>query len=431
MEDLYKGLLDCEFQCQCGRKHYVPIKKVIIANGVLDQFINILLQLGYKNNFHLVSDKNTYKVAGNKIEQLLNKAAIKYSKTIFNEDSLEANMVNVALIKKDISNDVSLIIAIGSGTINDLSRYAAFQLDIPYIVFATAPSMDGYASSVSPLIENGFKNTYTSVPPMAIIADSDILKAAPPEMIAAGFGDLVGKYISLTDWKLSKCVNNEYYCEYVAQLVQKSLSMCVDQIENLKKRDDLSITNLMDGLVLSGLGMLMVGNSRPASGAEHHLSHYWEMQFLMRGRKQLLHGQKVGVSSVLMAKLYHSLQFVNINNDNFSTLRIKTTEERKDDIRLNYGGIADSVIQENFSEMVHQKSFSEILEKWKEILEIAKSVPDAQFIKSLLDYIGAPSLPEQLDIDEQLLMSGMGNCMYVRKRYTILRLFDELGLRVI
>ena len=431
MEDIYSGLLDKEFQCQCGRKHYVPIKKVLIAKGVLDQFEDILLTLGFKNNFHIVADKNTYKVAGSRIEQLFRENSVKYSMTLFSEDNLHANINNIEVIKKDMDMHVTLIIAIGSGTINDLSRYAAFQLNIPYMIIATAPSMDGYASSVSPLIVNGFKNTFTAIAPIAIIADLDILKNAPPDMIAAGFGDLIGKYISLSDWKLSKCVNNEYYCEYVAELVHKALIICVENIENLKNRNEESIANLMNGLVLSGLGMLMIGNSRPASGAEHHLSHFWEMEFLMKGRKQLLHGQEVGVSSVIMAKFYNHLQEVDITELKKHCFRGKTIEERKDDIRSVFGAIAGEVIKENFNETGKALTVNELIQKWDEILSIAKNVPEAKYIKALLDYIGALSEATKLGIDKQLEEKGIENCKYVRKRYTILRLYDDLGLRVI
>jgi glycerol-1-phosphate dehydrogenase [NAD(P)+] len=430
MEDIFESLLNKEILCECGKTHYIPIKRVMISKGILNQLAEILNQLGFLDNFHLVADKNTFEVAANRVEKLFKENSIKYSMTLFNDDDLVASDTNVEKIKSDIDSQVSLIIAVGSGTINDLCRYAAFQLEKPYLIIATAPSMDGYASSVSPLIINGFKNTYNAVSPIAIIGDMDIIKNAPAHMIAAGFGDLIGKYISLTDWKLSKCINDEYYCDYVAALVYKSLTMCVENTNSLKLRDEASLANLMKGLVLSGLGMLMIGNSRPASGAEHHLAHFWEMCFLMSGRKQLLHGQKVGVASVLMAELYNSLNEINIIETlkHLHSLEPKTVNQRKDKIKSVYGAISEEVIKENFDELYLPQNTDKLIKKWEEILEIAKNVPDSGYIKSLLDTIGAPSLSSQLGIDKELESAGMENCMYVRKRYTILRLFDDLGL---
>lgn len=432
MEDLYENLLGREIKCECGTKHYIPIKRVVISKGALNQFKDILLELDFKNHFHIIADKNTYKVAGNRIEKLLEEYSFKYTITVFNDDELVASESNVDRIRREIGSQVSLIIAVGSGTINDLSRYAAFQLKIPYLIVATAPSMDGYASNVSPLIVKGFKNTYSAVAPIAIIGDIDIIKEAPEQMIAAGFGDLIGKYISLSDWKLSNILNGEYYCEYVASIVHKTLILCVDNINGLKERSEEAVGNLMNGLVLSGLGMLMVGNSRPASGAEHHLSHFWEMKFLMQGRKQLLHGQKVGVSSVLMANLYSSLKSMNIFEivEKQEHIKKQSIDEKKDRIKTVFGSIADEVMKENFAQTLFTQNANKFTEKWEEILKIANLVPESKDIKSMLDSIGAFSTPEQLMIDQVLLAEGMENCMYVRNRYTILRLYDDLGLSI-
>ena len=135
----------------------------------------------------------------------------------------------------------------------------------------------------------------------------DVLCLAPQAMVAAGFGDMLGKYTSLADWKLGQLLLEEHYCEIAADMTMAGLQLCIDHIDGIRDRNEIGIKSLMEGLILSGISMLLVGNSRPASGAEHHLSHYWEMRFILEERKALLHGAKVGVACILMAGLFECL----------------------------------------------------------------------------------------------------------------------------
>src|SRR5690606_37660380 len=159
--------------------------------------------------------------------------------------------------------------------------------------------MDGYASTVSPLIVEGSKMTYEAVYPKAIIADTNILKEAPLEMIHAGFGDILGKYTSLTDWKLSKIINNEYYCQTTVNLVEKAREKCVENAERIKNRDEKIIRQLTEALIVSGIAIGFIGYSRPASGAEHHLAHYWEIAALRNNQPHPLHGNSVGAATLV------------------------------------------------------------------------------------------------------------------------------------
>ena len=205
------------------------------------------------------------------------------------------------------ARDTDVIISVGSGVICDIGKYMSFSLGIPSIVIATAPSMDGYASDCSAFIIDDIKRSVPSSPPKVIIGDVDILKNAPMDMILSGLGDMLGKYSALRDWKLGNIVLGEYYCDVVSKLVKTSVDNCVSEIEGYKRRDDKAIEHLMKGLVLVGIAMSFVGNSRPASGAEHHISHLWEMMFLMEGRKAVFHGTKVGIGTILVNRIAEDL----------------------------------------------------------------------------------------------------------------------------
>src|SRR5690625_4586681 len=181
-------------------------------------------------------------------------------------------------------------------------------MNIPFVSVPTAASVDGFTSKGAPLIFRGFKETIQTASPIAVFADIDVLKIAPREMTAAGFGDMIGKYTSLLDWKISHLIANEPYNKLAAKSTKKSLEACVKYVHQIADHEDEGLKILMQSLIESGLVMLVLDFSRPASGSEHHLSHYWEMELLKNEEKQLLHGAKVGVASAIIVDLYK--QFV-------------------------------------------------------------------------------------------------------------------------
>lgn len=293
-------LAGCSFDCNCGKNHSVDIKKISIGSEVYKEIPDILKEYKDKKIF-VIADSNTYHIYGDKVFQTLqNEGFLLVSHVFETKENLIPNEEAIGRLIVEIENDVGMIIAVGSGTINDISRIISYKLNIPYIIVGTAPSMDGYASTVSPLIINGFKKTYEAVYPYAILADMDVIKAAPKEMICAGFGDILGKYTALSDWRLSRNVNSEYYCETCVEMVECAIKKCVDNTEGISSRDSQAIGYLMEALILSGVVMGMVGNSRPASGAEHHLSHYWEIDAISKGTEHPLHGNSVGVGTQLL-----------------------------------------------------------------------------------------------------------------------------------
>jgi glycerol-1-phosphate dehydrogenase [NAD(P)+] len=167
--------------------------------------------------------------------------------------------------------------------------------------------MDGYASNGAAMITGGMKVTYSAGLPMAILADTEVLASAPMEMIRAGFGDIVGKYSALNDWKLSHCVNGEYLCPYIYNTTYDQITTTLSLAEGLVKREEKSVGALMEALVVVGIMMSFAGSSRPASGSEHHLSHFFEITGILEGSEYFSHGIDVAYSTVITAGVREKL----------------------------------------------------------------------------------------------------------------------------
>jgi glycerol-1-phosphate dehydrogenase [NAD(P)+] len=432
-----QNYLGREFQCHCGKRHIAEIDEVVVESNALSKLPALIKKYGYKKVF-IVSDTNTYKVAGHKVEVVLSETGLPYKKHVFSpKDDLVPDEAALGRLFIEIEKETDLILGVGSGTINDLCRFLSYRLDIPYFIAATAPSMDGYASTVSPLIVNNLKVTYNAVSPKAIIADVDIIKNAPMTMILAGLGDILGKYTSLCDWKLGKIINKEYFCETIEGMTLNSLEKCVSNIEGIKKRENTAIKNLMEGLVLSGIAMSFAGNSRPASGSEHHMSHFWEMMFLLQGKPAVLHGIKVGITATASARVYHTVINENIDFDN----ALEKAQSFDKEAWIKY---IEEVYKEAAEDIVKQivvdspqsylleskiRRIESIRDNWEEIVHTVKqSVPEADILRSMLRDCGAPVKPFDIAVDENMVLESIRTAKDLRPRYTVLQLAEDLGL---
>lgn len=161
------------------------------------------------------------------------------------------------------SVSVDVLVAIGGGTIHDLTRYAATEYDIPFVSIPTAASVDGYAANVAALTWDGLKRTVAGVSPRWILQYRYFQWRAPSRLTASGVSDFLGKYISILDWKIAHLVTGEYICEEVCDLLEKALRDVSRVLEDIRFGDKDAIEKLMYALLLSGLCMQMVESPRP------------------------------------------------------------------------------------------------------------------------------------------------------------------------
>ena len=429
-----EALAGLNYKCSCGISHKVDIQIIKMGKGALNELPTMLKAFETKRLF-LIQDQNTHKVAGRKVETLL-KEDFKLSHYIFSEDPLVPNELALGRLLVKIPEDTTLIVGIGSGTINDMARFLSYKLHIPYVIVGTAPSMDGYASVVSPLIVDGVKTTFEAVYPLAIVADLDIMKAAPMTMLQAGLGDILGKYTALADWHLAHVLQGEYFCETVEKLVRTAVDKCEIAAERLHLREDDTLEDLTEALILSGLAIGMVGVSRPASGEEHHLSHCWEMISMNSGKTTpWLHGNNVGVGVGIIAEAYQYLKTINIEKVFKSGKYLNLHKDQWiDNLTKVYGKSAPNIIQfklgsMSFDEPQRTRNILNIRAHWEEIIKLSHAlVPAPEAIRDTLKRAGAISTPQQLGIKREVFRDSFIAAKDIRKRYGVLQLLEDVGM---
>lgn len=429
--------LNCSFACDCGQTHKSLFAHYIFEPDAISKLPALLKQSGYAKPF-LISDTHTHEIAGTRVEETLRNASVPFTSHVLKspaDSDLAADEHALGSIAMANDREADIIISIGTGTINDLGRYFSYITKRPFLLVATAPSMDGLVSGVAPLIFGNMKITFPAQEPLALICDPEIMAAAPLKMLAAGAADILGKYNCLLDWKLSHIINNEYYCNTIADIMRTAVDRTMESTLGLASHDSHAVSVLTEALVLSGIAMDFSGNSRPASGAEHHQSHYWEMQFLFDGIPAVLHGTKVGIGTVLMLELYNLLaemekpDFVKIRETISSRPSMESWE--KEMHRCYRDGAAGIIALEkkagkNAPEGLVER-LSVIEEKWDEIQALAKTAPPASEISRVLAEMGAAKIPSDVGIPRQYVHDSIRYGKELRDRYTILQLMWDIG----
>lgn len=303
-------------KCNCAQKiHKVPIDTIDVGSGIIHKIPQLLRK--YKK-IYMVCDENTYKACGQTVETVLNESKQLSHKLILPNGCLPDNNTvgNIVVHLNDVTADSDVfkfspkpdfILGVGSGVINDCCRIASYRLGIPYGICGTAPSMDGYASAGSPLLADGIKRTVKCTTPRVIIADTSVMKDAPYDLLLAGLGDMFGKYTAMFDWELAKIKTGEYYCERIASDVLDATNKCLENGYSIQTRNESVVKNIIDGLLVSGLGMAFTNTSRPASGAEHIIAHVWETDSIANGNVPNLHGIGVCQGTLLQIIMLQKL----------------------------------------------------------------------------------------------------------------------------
>lgn len=406
-------------ECSCGKRHNCNIEYVYIEKNAVCRMAEICKDY---NNILIVADENTFLAAGVAVEKTLGHKITK--KVIFEgKKILIPDETAIEKVNEQIAN-VDLIVGIGSGVVQDLCKYVSFFSKIPYMVVATAPSMDGYASDGAAMILKGMKETVKAGLPKAIIADTQILKNAPMEMIKAGYGDIIGKYSALCDWKLSEAVNGEYFCQYIYDTTYDMIQNTLDTAKGLLERDENSVKALMEALIVVGIMMSFAGSSRPASGSEHHLSHFFEIVGIINSEPYFPHGIDVAYSTVVTAGIRE-----NILKKAFSDKLYRLSEyDYIGKMKEIYKNVADECIAlQNRVGNYTAERMNVYKKKEAEIREILAQMPKADEIKDMLSLA-------QMDISEFYEMYGekkIENAVLYAKdlkdRYTVLWFNYDIG----
>jgi len=420
-------------KCNCGRNHNINIPEVIIENGAINKLPKIIERFKCKKPF-LLADKNTFNAAGKRLCDVLSASGVIYSKFVFSEGNIEPDEKAVGSAIMNFDSSCDLVVAVGSGVINDIGKILANVSGLPYVIVGTAPSMDGYASSTSSMSMNGVKVSLPSKCADVIVGDVDVLKNAPIRMLQSGLGDMLAKYISIAEWRISNVITSEYYCERVAALIRTALKRCVDNADGLLNREDEAVKAVFEGLVIGGIAMALAGVSRPASGVEHYFSHVWDMRGLEFGSKVDLHGIQCAVATNYAAGLYEKVLNV-IPNIEKALTYVKTFDynEWGHELGKFLGSCSKTMIELEKKEgkycvNKHHERLKVIIANWKLICNIiSEEIPSQKEIQNILDKIGAPKTAKEIGIDCDL-NTTLKATKDIRDKYVLSRLLWDLGV---
>lgn len=282
----------------CGIRHCDPIEELAVGHGALESMGRFIDGRGWQR-LVVVCDVNTGEILGDEVAKQLRSGGHEVHLLTFEQSSgLLADEVSATRVESAIAyHQAQAAVAVGSGTLNDITRYATHAAKVPYVSVPTAASMDGYASGVAAMQFGGVKVSFPAHTPLGIFADLEVLVAAPKEMTTWGLGDLLGKATARFDWLLAEAVTGEVFCPAVESRVLVPLTRCIEDARSLLAGEEAGVEALLMGLVQSGIAMAMMGSSRPASGCEHHASHFWDLLAFRGLRAHGPHGLQVAYAT--------------------------------------------------------------------------------------------------------------------------------------
>lgn len=394
-------------------------RAVVIEDSLDGGEAELVAALGLERHLAVISDANTHVALGRRVERALSGHFAVQSIVLGTEPRADTDTVRRLLATLEPRTDA--IVAVGSGTINDLSKMVAFERGCPQVVFATAPSMNGYTSLSASITTDGMKRSYRTRTPLGVFCDLRVLAAAPARTIRAGLGDSACRSTAQADWLLSHLLLDRPYREAPFALLADDERGLFARTDALLAGDLDAMRHLFRTLVLSGFGMTICNGSFPASQGEHLLSHYIEM---MRppGVPLALHGEQISVCTVAMARLQDQL----LASDAPPRLR-PTTVDRAEVIRHFGEMIGDGcwreLEQKRFDGARTEELNARLASRWDEMrARIAAVTIGPATLVDRLAAAGAPVEPRDLGWPDSLFLAALHHAREIRNRYTFLDL---------
>ncbi len=424
------SLLGSIFQCQCGRQHKVPTKRLHFSDNALGFLDETISSLGNHNSILVVADQRTLEVAGREVVRMLNEASYEVDIHIVPDDEGESPVAD-DLTKDSLmarAPQADLYIAVGSGVVNDLVKWVAYLREKPYLVVATAASMNGYASANVAATIDGLKVLFHAQACQAVFACPEVIINAPHELTTSGLGDVLAKSVSSADWKLNQFLFDDYYCQFSVDLLKDLEPVYLNNPQKIRNKDPEAYQALFEALFYSSIAMTITGTSSPASGGEHLISHTIDMLAGRDFRKHDLHGRQVGVASILMAALYEKI--MDIEEPEFC--------EVPENIDLEFWGSLAKVVQPEYRKKLPKirqaAAFLSVPKNWENLRSLIKpKLIQAFKLKNCLLEAGAAHRYSDIrDNDESLkhskFLEVVNHANQMRERFTILDLAVMLGI---
>ena len=404
-------IMNCEQytgKCVCGREHTLETRKVVVAEKALENFEEYMQELGLTGRRTVVYDEITWKLTEGKHVKA-DQNIILDPKGLRAEDVLIENMM------KDLDHP-EVIVAVGAGTIMDFGRYPAYKLGIPFVAIPTLASSDGFTANICSAIINGQKKSTPMCAPVLVVADLDIISGAPARLIASGINDILAKYTSLADWRISHLVDGEYYCPMVADLAEHALKLMRDAADKYAATGIADHEAMTMAQMESGLTMQLMDNSRAASGAEHLMAHLVEMKPPRFENAEGIHGECVGVGTFQCIREYHKLASMKPKAKPFQPLTEAWVLEK-------FGErLAPGIMKENENDVLGTFPSQNIVDHWDEIKAMLDALPSVEEMDKLYSECGCKYLPEHIGIDPALADEMLDISAAIRNRNTLVRM---------
>ena len=384
--------------CACGRDHELRTKLVVCEHGALKSFDKYMEDAGLKGFRTVIYDTNTYNlpaITHVKADQEI----VLEAKGLHSEKGLIEDCMTKFVRKPDY------VVVVGGGTLMDFGRYSAWKLGIPFVAIPTIVSSDGFTADICSIIIDGQKKSIPMQAADAVICDIDVVAGAPMFLTIAGVQDIMAKLISIADWKIASLVSGEYFCQKVCDMAQEALDLMTKCAYELKAGKAPDIETMAYTQMLSGLTMQILSNSRAASGAEHLVAHLVEMKPRGFENAHGLHGECVGVGTLLVCEAYHKLA-------ERESIEVKPfTPIDEDWVRWEFGDLADGILKENVNDVLATFPPENIAQ-----------IPSYEELNELYAAIGAKHSLEELGIDPAVKDSFLDISSAIRNRLTLARM---------
>lgn len=415
-------------------------ENVVIGLGALASVEAVFGQVFGDQPAVVVADENTWRVAGQQVQQQLEAAGRTLVEPYLfpGQKFVYAEYGNVEKLREALRTHDAIPIAVGSGSLNDIVKRASYETGRRYMNIATAASMDGYTSFGATITKGGYKQTMTCPAPRATVADLAILANAPSNMTASGYGDLLGKVPAGADWIIADALEVEPIHQQAWSLVQGPLREAIGRPAELQAGDQKAMEGLIEGLIMSGLAMQAAGSSRPASGAEHQFSHLWEMEGLgMDWQPPLSHGFKVGLGSVAIAALYERILQRDLSNLDIEALKSAwpTRAEMEQAVRAAHTtpGLDEAAVEETLDKYIDADQLGQRLallrERWPQLRErVQAQLLPARQLQQMLRAAICPTSPSDIGLSVEAFKDTYYRARMVRRRYIVLDFATETGI---
>ena len=414
----FSDKLGRKWACACGREHQVPTRWVDVGYGALERIPEQLSREGWRGEVLLVADEATYEAAGRRVALVLREGRFGVKELVFPLPLKATEEVATHLLGR-VGGEAGLV-AVGSGTVNDIVKWAAHRAGRPYIVVPTAASMNGYTSPVAALLTRGVKRTVPSSPPVGVSCDPEVVASAPRDMAPAGYADLRSKAVADADWWLAGWLFGEYYCPFPREAVGFWEEKLRRRLSRMREGDPEAVGLLLRALIDSGFGMAVAGTSSPASGGEHLISHWLDMKAAIWGGETALHGEQVGVGTLVASALYGML----LESDPVAW-RPSSILPSSEELGRRYGPWAGEVEAEIRKKALPPDRARDLLRKlregWEKVREeIAGRWVPPDALRRELREAGAPSRPEELGVPPDVFREALLHGREIRGRWTVL-----------